>query len=818
MGSLALRWFWVSLLGLLGASLAAPRFEFVRYELYELVATADVVVSGTIVGLDDSTYQLAVDRWIVGEGGDDVTIRRFQDWTCAGRFAKYAVGQSMVVFATRGTAPGAPLKIVGAGDEGELFLDGGDVIARGYAVHGYASEDFEFEGDYGPVASSGPRIPLDEFAAAVSGFRQVFAWKADRHGSRGQRAYLGDVHDRQSAKATDTYAATSKTAHFLWYQAVSSAEWPRPVVAPERRLESLPRLDAQDLGESLRNGPDAPLSIPATDRGDIGFGQAAAYVGDVDGDGRADFAIGAPHDSSQTLNQGALWLLFQGEDGTPRAHTELTYEAVLGAQVPSPTAQPDGEAAQESPSLEHLRFGAAVAPLGDLDGNGACDLAVSTPGASALAKRSGEVWVLLLEPDGSIKSSHPVISSGAVRKLLEEAGDASAHANFGTQVVTLGDLDGDLLPELLISSTTATPLRKGATIPMLVVSLDTHGEVRWARPLGPKEGLPDFPGDPTTIVALGDLDGDRICDLAIGAPRGASGFSDPGGVWLALLNPRGQIRMAILISDASPDVAGVIGAREPFGTALGAAGDLTGDGIPDLLVGSNRTLYRLELNKSLDVTHIRPILTSSKPVQTFACPTPVGLPGLHTPVPLTCAATPLLLATFQSNLLHTTTVQTLIDPLPKVPTITHLGSVRKRPFFGAEDQLEIFDQLLIENPTSTTFKISRPTLGDLHLPRVLVTDRGEICRLLPYICSLCSPTESLVLEPGESLILEVTIPRVATYYDSTRPESLRKTRVLLPVYPEGGRGFSILSPAFPLPDGYHIKVLPEDEPATKSDD
>ena len=81
-------------------------------------------------------------------------------------------------------------------------------------------------------------------------------------------------------------------------------------------------------------------------------------------------------------------------------------------------------------------FGSAVAPLGDLDGDGVDDLAVGAPSQTG-APTGGAVHVLFMNANGTVKSSQRIASGIGGGPALTD-GDY-----FGHSVAVLGDLDGD---------------------------------------------------------------------------------------------------------------------------------------------------------------------------------------------------------------------------------------------------------------------------------------------------------------------------------------------------------------------------------------
>ncbi len=53
------------------------------------------------------------------------------------------------------------------------------------------------------------------------------------------------------------------------------------------------------------------------------FGTSVASLGDLDGDGVGDLAVGARGDSDGGLDRGAVWVLFLNTDGTVKSHQKI---------------------------------------------------------------------------------------------------------------------------------------------------------------------------------------------------------------------------------------------------------------------------------------------------------------------------------------------------------------------------------------------------------------------------------------------------------------------------------------------------------------
>lgn len=256
------------------------------------------------------------------------------------------------------------------------------------------------------------------------------------------------------------------------------------------------------------------------------FGWDLALAGDRNGDGLVDLFVGEPSE-----NGGRAHLL-SGKDGSRLR----TY----------------------APPVRTNSFGWYVARVDDFDGDGAADLAVGAPpGYGAEDPPNGAVYVF----------------SAARGTVIRSWAGSQPGFGFGEQVAALGDLDGDRHGEIVVASPPAsTDQARRLAGEVRVYSGTTGKELRRWRGTQPGELYGRM------VVAAGDVDGDGIEDVAIGAPWHRTDLGDRVG------------RVELRSGRSGTVLGGIVGdlADAWFGWHIRRAPDPEGHGRPALLVGSHR--------------------------------------------------------------------------------------------------------------------------------------------------------------------------------------------------------------------------------------
>ncbi len=259
------------------------------------------------------------------------------------------------------------------------------------------------------------------------------------------------------------------------------------------------------------------------------FGFAVAGAGDVDGDGLADLLVGAPSTDPEGRTDAGTAFVFSGASGS------LLYQF-------------DGSAPGDG-------LGSAVAAISDLDGDDFNELLVGAPFAA---------------PNGFSKAGAAFVLSGNTGFPLWHLDGAAADDRFGAALSRAGDIDGDGREDLLLGAAFAGPTGAAQSGAVLVFSGATATQILRV------DGQPGDLGFGRSVARAGDLDGDGVSDILVGAP-----FAVPSGL--------ANVGSAFVYSGATGNLLRRMDGLESsswFGYSVAGPGDVDADGTPDLLVGA----------------------------------------------------------------------------------------------------------------------------------------------------------------------------------------------------------------------------------------
>ncbi len=300
------------------------------------------------------------------------------------------------------------------------------------------------------------------------------------------------------------------------------------------------------------------------------FGKALA-VGDFDGDGYYDLAVGVPQEDVGSVNEAGVVNIIYGSspDGLSTTGNQYWNEnesGVLGT------------------SEEQDHFGAALA-AGDFDGDGYDDLAIGVPDENwGSAADTGAVHVLYGSSSGLTATGNQFWSQPSGY----EAGDQFGYA------LTAGDFNGDGYGDLAVGapSEDLVTVVDAGVVDILYGSsgglITRVSNDLWHQD---RSGIADTAEEYDFFgraLTTGDFDGDGYADLAIGVPFedvGSPAVVNAGAVHILYGSSSG-----ISATDSqqwhqdSPNIGSLNETSDQFGEAL-AAGDFDGDRYVDLAVG-----------------------------------------------------------------------------------------------------------------------------------------------------------------------------------------------------------------------------------------
>jgi hypothetical protein len=257
------------------------------------------------------------------------------------------------------------------------------------------------------------------------------------------------------------------------------------------------------------------------------WGISVAFLGDLNGDGRDEYGIGAFQATTSGIYQSGRAVIVDG------ASTSILYN-LQGA-------------------VTHAQFGFCVAAAGDVDQDGTPDFMVGAPTDNTPLHHAGKIF----------------LHSGATGALIRELHGSWDSGHMGGRAANAGDVNGDGVPDQIGSAVAASMSGKtkagavrvwsGADGALLFQYEGSHADQQLGE----------------SLSAAGDLDQDGFADFAVGGPRsnGPAGNLS-GAVYLYSGRDGALIRR----------LDGAAGGDE-FGSWLAFGDDLDGDGRGDLLVG-----------------------------------------------------------------------------------------------------------------------------------------------------------------------------------------------------------------------------------------
>lgn len=274
------------------------------------------------------------------------------------------------------------------------------------------------------------------------------------------------------------------------------------------------------------------------------FGTAVASAGDVDGDGFSDLIVGAPFYTNGSSKEGGAFV-YHGTATGINSHV-----AVL-----------------ESDQNE-AQMGISVASAGDVNGDGYSDV---ISGANLYDNASNT-------DNGSAFVFHGS-ASGILAAPTIMLGVNQSGAQFGYSVTGAGDLNGDGFSDIVVGAPQYDNGSGKSGAVFIYYGSSAGVPKNWTNKLHISQFNQTDTQFGASVSAAGDVNGDGIGDLIVGAPYYDGSSSDNGAafVYHGSLNGVSMVWNQKLESNQT---------NAYLGTSVSGAGDVNGDGIRDVIVGA----------------------------------------------------------------------------------------------------------------------------------------------------------------------------------------------------------------------------------------
>ena len=312
------------------------------------------------------------------------------------------------------------------------------------------------------------------------------------------------------------------------------------------------------------------------------LGTSFSGAGDVNGDGFDDFLIAAP----TTNPDGRVYVVFGGAD-------------VVNSGGLNPTSLNGSNGFFINGEGRGTNFGSALSSAGDVNNDGFDDILIGAPSADFPAPFLGRSYVVFggtnVGASGSVETRNLNGSNGFIL-----TSSSRQRQGIGASVSDIGDINGDGIDDFIVGAPGDSPSGGGTGQTYVVFgqngarsvgSLDLVG-------LNGNNGFSILGFDASdgrggrsgsSVSSAGDVNGDGINDLIIGAPSATSdGIRSAGESYIVFggsgIGSGGSLSLSSLNGSNGFAIQGV-NRNENAGEAVSGAGDINADGFDDFVIG-----------------------------------------------------------------------------------------------------------------------------------------------------------------------------------------------------------------------------------------
>ncbi|MBE9218357.1 DUF4114 domain-containing protein [Dolichospermum flos-aquae] len=320
-------------------------------------------------------------------------------------------------------------------------------------------------------------------------------------------------------------------------------------------------------------------------------GRSVSNIGDINGDGVDDLAIGAPFSGINGDNSGAAYIIFGSKQSDYFSNPiELSDLGSKGLTIKG--------------SNSGHNAGWAVSSAGDFNGDGTKDLLIGATNPSDNENGiDGESYVIFGK-EGGFSSTIDLSNIGLNDGLKIISDDLN---NLGYSVSDAGDINKDGIDDLIIGAPYADPNgnNSGSSYVIYGRRIDTENPItdntiNVSLLDSNNNSNNDFTGFTINgqdkdqsgffVSKAGDINGDGIADLIIGARDGNPNNKEFAGRAYVVFCKEGDMGDNFNLSDLNGSNGFTINGIAAFdnaGWSVSNLGDINDDGIDDIIIGAN---------------------------------------------------------------------------------------------------------------------------------------------------------------------------------------------------------------------------------------